>query len=484
MNAGRISISGSLRWVGISQAGRIALQLVGVIVLARLLSPADYGLMAMAATVTALAGLLRDMGTGAALVQKHGLDAALVDAVFWFNVLLGGTLMLLAMIAAPFAARLFHDPRLVPVLLWLSPVFLVESFSIAQRSLLERASSFRELAIIELTSAVLALAAALVLAWRGAGVYALVAQSGVSAAVLALLLWYVSGWRPRWRIRLAALHEVSSFSGNLFAFNLANYLHRNADSMLIGRYLGSSDLGVYNLAYRMLLFPLQNMTFVVSRVMLPAYSREQMDHTGIADHYARTLRGIALVTAPLMGLLWALREPFVLLMFEARWLPAADVIAWLAPVGFLQSIISTSGSVLVATGNARTLRNLGFVGVPLILLAFVVGLRWGVVGVAMAYCIANLLWIFPVLEVTLAAVGRSARSVLSAWSLPLLLAVACAVPLRIVLMTCLEAASPALQLVLGIALGCLGYGLGAWLCFRRSVLELLSKLHRPYGASS
>lgn len=476
MSADRISIAGSLRWIGISQAGRIVLQLAGVVVLARLLSPVDYGLMAMAATVTALAGLLRDMGTGAALVQKRELEPAVVDAVFWFNVLLGSALMLLAMAAAPLVALLFHNGRLVPVLLWLSPVFLVESFSIAQRSLLERESRFRRLAVIELASAAVSLAVALVLAWRGAGVYALVAQSAVSATLLGLLLWCASDWRPRAGIRLSGLRDVSVFSGNLFAFNFANYFHRNADSILIGRYLGSSDLGVYNLAYRVLLFPLQNLTFVVSRAMLPAYSREQTDQSAIADHYTRALRGIALLTAPLMGLLWALREPFVAVVFGPQWMPAADTIAWLAPVGFLQSIVSTSGAVLAATGNTRKLRNLGFVGVPFMLLAFAVGLHWGIVGVAAAYCIANLIWIFPVLEVTLGAVGRSAGHVLGAWIAPLALALVCALAVRAALYAWGQSASPVGQLVQGVVLACACYGFGVWVFLRHSAFELLYML--------
>jgi O-antigen/teichoic acid export membrane protein len=416
------SISASLRWIGVSQVARILLRLVGVAILARLLAPADYGLMAMAGAVTAFAGVLRDMGTGAALIQRERLTPELVDAVFWFNVSLGLLLMVAIAALAPLMAAWFHEPRLLVLLLVLAPTFPIASVAIAQRAMLERDARFRVLAVMEVATSCVALLVAIVFAWGGAGVYALVAQ-GIAAAIgSTILLWWISNWRPSGRPRSRALRDLLGFSGNLFIFNLTNYFHRNADTMLIGRFLGSSSLGNYNLAYQVLLFPLQNLTFVVNRAMLPAYSRQQLNREALAQHYLSTLRLIAIVTAPLMGLLWVLREPFVMVMFGKQWLPAVGIIAWLAPVGFLQSIVSTSGSVMSAAGNTKVLRNMGFLGVPMFVCSFLIGLRWGAVGVAAAYCIANVVWIFPVMEVTMRQLGKSSVPAFVAWSKPTVVA--------------------------------------------------------------
>lgn len=477
MTSKPISIATSLKWVGLAQSIRIALQLVGVVVLARILNPADYGLMAMAATVAALAALLRDMGTGAAIVQKEDLRPSLVRAVFWFNVSVGGGLMVLAIASSPLLAGLYQAPRLVPVLCWLAPVFFIEALSITQRALLEREAEFQKLAFAEVASSAVALVVAIFLALGGMGVYALVGQSLVAAVLLAYLLWRLSEWRPNNGIGLRGLREVSSFSANLFAFNLSNYTHRNADSLLIGRYLGSVDLGVYNLAYRLLLFPLQNLTFVVNRTMLPAYSRQQSNPEAIAEHYSRSLRGIALLTAPLMALLWALREPFVAVVFGQRWAPVAHVIAWLAPVGFLQSIISTSGSVLAATGNARLLRNLGFAGLPLMLAAFAAGLKFGVNGVAAAYCLANVLWTFPVLALTFRAIGIK-HFVVAPWLPPLVLAVGCAGVVRVILPSAMPGAKSYELLFAGALAGACGYLLLSWMCFPQSLRRLASAVRQ------
>lgn len=406
MSTVKISIARGLRWAGVSQVGRLVLQLVGLAFLARLLSPAEYGLMAMAATITAFAALLRDMGTGAALVQMKRLPYKLVNAVFWFNAALGMALAIVIVALAPLAALVFREPRLQPLLFALAPIFPVTSLGITHQSLLERESKFRSLAKLELSAAAIGLLAALWLAWRGAGVYALVAQGMVAAVVSTSLLWITSRWRPNCRQGWRHLRRLAGYSANLFLFNTANYFQRNVDTMLIGRFLGSVDLGYYNLAYRVLLFPLQNLTFVVSRAMFPAYSRSQEDDGGIAEHYLSSVAVIAFVTAPLMAVAWALRDPLVLILLGTEWMKSADVLAWLAPVGYMQSIVSTSGVVLAAVGRTDLLRNLGIVGVPFLVASFVAGLPWGITGVAAAYCIANGLWIYPVFRTVMGSLSR------------------------------------------------------------------------------
>lgn len=406
MSTSRLSISSGMRWAGTSQAGRVALQFVGIVFLARLLTPADYGLMAMAATVTAFAALLRDMGTGAGLIHTKLLRHRLVNAVFWFNVALGLLLALAVAALASLAATAFEDPRLQPLLFTLAPLFPIASLGITHQSLLERESGFRTLAKIELTAGLFGLVAALLLAWRGAGVYALVAQGIVAAVSMTVLLWRSLNWRPTARPRWRELKRLFSYSGNLILFNIANYFQRNADTMLIGRFIGTAELGFYNIAYRVLLFPLQNMTFVVSRAMFPAYSRHQDGTHDIATHYLTTLGTIAFCTAPLMALAWALREPFIFVLLGPEWSTSANVLAWLAPVGFLQSIVSTSGVVLAAIGRTDILRNLGFVGVPLLVASFVAGLPWGITGVAAGYCVGNALWIYPVFRTVMSSLSR------------------------------------------------------------------------------
>jgi PST family polysaccharide transporter len=407
MTGDKITTRHGVTWVGASQAGKVLMQLVGIFTLARILPSEDFGLMALASTATAFASVMRDMGTGAALIQKQELSTDLKNAVFIFNALLGSIVTLILMLISSLLSILFKEPRLINILIVLAPVFFVISLGAVHQALLERESQFKKIAIIELTSGFIGLLIALFIAWHGGGIYSLVAQSIVTASVTTILLWIVSNWRPVFNFKLFALKEIFKFSGNIFLFGFVNYFHRNSDSMLIGRFLGIGELGFYNIAYRILIFPVYNITFVISRAMFPAYSRNQRNLALIGKHYLDSLETIAFITAPLMALIWALREPIIRIFLGERWLPAADVLAWLAPVGFLQSIVSTSGSILNAIGRSDTLRNLGLIGVPFLTLSFIFGLPWGIEGVAASYCLANIFWVYPVIKTSLNLVSYS-----------------------------------------------------------------------------
>ena len=423
MNENKISARHGVTWMGASQAGKISMQLISIFTLARILPTEDFGLMALAGTATSFANMMRDMGTGAALIQKHNLSPELINAVFLFNILLGVLVTAIFMGLSPLLAILFKEPRLIDVLLVLAPIFTIIAFGAVPQALLERESLFEHIAKMELFSGFCGLVAALIVAWQGGGVYALVIQSIVTGIVATSFLWIVSTWRPLFSFKLSPLKEIFGFSGNIFLFGCVNYFHRNSDSILIGRFLGVGELGLYNIAYRILLFPLQNITLVISRSIFPAYCRNQYNPALIGKHYLTTLETIAFITAPLMALIWALREPMIIVLLGERWLPAAPVLAFLAPVGFFQSMVSTSGSVLNSIGRSDVLRNLGLIGVPFLTMSFVIGLPWGIEGVAACYCIANFFWVYPVIRTVLKLLSRSFFEFIIAIIMPALMAI-------------------------------------------------------------
>ena len=365
------------RWLGIARIGRLAIQFLSVAVLSRLLQPTDFGLLAMAVIVTNFADLLRDMGTSAALIQRERLSDALIDTVFWTNLGFGFVLALLVAAGAPLAAVVFHEPRLLGVLASLAIVFPLSSSGAAHLALMERKGSFRSIAAMELIAAVGAVSVALLAAWQGLGVYSLVLQTLAGTLIATVLVWILSPLRPRWRWHPQEFREIWGFSGNLVGFNVINYLARNADSVLIGRFLGPLDLGWYNMAYRLLMFPLINLTYVLNRAVLPIYSRQQQDLPRLRQNYLRTLSLIASVTAPLMAGLWALREPFIAIFLGQRWLAVANILIWFAPLGFFQSLLSTTGTIFTACGRTDLLRNVGLFNTAVVLAAFVIGLKSG-----------------------------------------------------------------------------------------------------------
>jgi O-antigen/teichoic acid export membrane protein len=414
------------RWVAVSQATRLGVQVIGLLILSRLLRPSDFGLVAMASIVAYFANLLRDLGTGAALIQKQDLKDDTILAVFWLNCGIGVALAVLVALCSPLIAIAFKAPALVPLLIVLSLSFPIASAGIVHQSMLERASKFATVARIEIVSFLTALVVAVGSALAGAGAYSLILQTLAAAILGTVQLWMCSGWRPKLRWPYAELKGLLGFSSNLFAFGFVNYFARNADTMVIGRFLDAASLGAYSLAYRIMLFPLQNLTVVATRVLYPIFSRQQSAPREMAALYLRTLSVIAYITAPLMAGLFALREPFVSVVLGAKWADAIPVIAWLAPCGFIQSLVSTSGCVFMAKGRTDQMFRLGVAATVVQVTGFAIGIRWGVVGVAACYLVANALCALPVMYFALRLVGQTLGGFLAAIRLPVLLAIAMA----------------------------------------------------------
>lgn len=465
------------RWVALSQGARVLSQLVSMTVLARLLAPDAYGLMALAAVVTNLAYLFRDMGTGAALIQAAAVSPRMAATVHWSNVGLGMLIGVAIVASAPLMAHAFSEPQLANVLYLLALVFPVTAVGVVHQALLERESKFSVVAGAEIAAAVAGLATALVMAWRGFGVFSLVAQMIVATLVSTSIIVLRSSFKPGRHWELAEFKSIAGFSGNLSLFNLVLYVSRNADSMVVGRMLGSAALGVYSMAYRLMLFPLQNMTFVAARVLFPVMSRKQGegDSAEVAALFLRTLGFIAFLTAPLMAGLFCLREPFVQVMLGPQWQSAPSLLAWLAPVGFIQSLVSSTGTVLMARGSTGLMLRLGLVGAVLQVGAVMLGASWGIQGVAAAYLAANVLNAVPALYfsgrligVGLGAVLRSVGPAVAA-SLLMVLALQACTPL-----VAQAVRSPLPALLVLVAIGVAAYAAAGVVLLRPQLLSLRS----------
>jgi PST family polysaccharide transporter len=414
-----MTVAASVRWIGLTQAVRFASQMLSLIVLARLLPADAYGLMAMAMTVTNLAFLFRDLGTMVAIIQRPHLSESLKSSLYWLNLGLALFLaLLLAALALPLAAA-YREARLAALLAVLALVFPLSGLAAVQQALLERASRFRLLARIETVSALGGVAVALTAAACGAGVWSLVLQMLAATGLASMQLLRASPWRPRRRCTWRALRQVLDFSGHFAAFQMLNYVQRNADSMLIGRLFGPVLLGVYAMAFKVVLFPLQHISNVASRALLPAMSRCQHDPERLAEMYLRASGMMALLTAPLMTGLYALREPFVLLMLGPAWSAVSALVPWLAALGLIQAQATIPGSVLLAQGRARGMLGLGLFGAVLQLAGFAVALRWGLSGMAAAYCLSSLLALLPLTRCALAGLPLRLGALLAEVGKPL-----------------------------------------------------------------
>jgi PST family polysaccharide transporter len=224
-----------------------------------------------------------------------------------------------------------------------------------------------------------------------------------------LLFWNTSRWRPSWQFDWPEIRSVMGFSLNLTGASIFNYFARNADKLLIGRFLGVQDLGYYDLAYRLMQFPLQGISAVIGRVMFPLYSRMQDDADQFGRAYLKVASAIALISFPLMLGLTALAGPFMLTLFGAAWTPVIPLLLILAPLGAVQSIATTVGSIYVAKGRTDWALWWTMGAGSLIVLSFVLGLPWGILGVTASYAIMFLFLTYPAFAIPFRLIGLKVR---------------------------------------------------------------------------
>lgn len=466
------SISG-IKWSAFSQMGSQAIQFISTLILVRLLSPSDFGLMSMSMLIIMFFILFKDMGTGAAVIQNKNLSEEALSSIYWFNVILGFIATLLVYSVAPLATDFFHQPEVEPVLNILSLTFLISGLGFIPKSLLERELAFNKLAKLE-TSAVLAGSiVGITLAVLGYGVWSLVFQSLTVTLLTTILLLTFSAWKPKAIFRWTEIQSIGKYSFNLSGFNIFNYFARNADDILIARYLGAQELGYYNLAYRLLLYPLSTISGVVNRVMFPVYSQIQDDNARFRQAYLKVIGAISLITFPLMLGLMALAKPFVLTVFGAPWEPMIVLLVILAPLGMTQSIGTTVGSIYQAKGRTDWMFRWGFVSGTIVIISFIIGLQWGTVGVALAYAMVGIILTYPSFSIPFKLIGLPMSELWIALRKPFL----CSLLMVFVILGALyilpKDLTPIWLLGILIPLGILSYLIFSWQINRSQLREII-----------
>lgn len=410
-----MSALSNAKWITLSQMGKVFTQLMSMFVLARLLPPSEFGLMAMALVVINFSLLIRDLGTSAAIIQHNELKDSTTNAIFGLNITMGTVIAIVIALFSPLIATAFKEPRLTDILLLLSISFPIASSGSTHLALLERNSKFMIVSLIELSAGILSLIAAIILAYIGAGVYSLVFSNLLTAIISTSLLWMKSGWCPEITkiFNKKELKTIFSFSSNLTLFNFVNYFSRNADSMFIGRFMSANILGAYSLAYRIMLFPLQNLTYIASRSLFPIMSRQQDNVLEVKKLFLKSVDVISFIVFPLMVGLATLREPFFNIAFGPEWALSATIMLWLAPTGIVQSLTSSTGAVLMSKGRSGMLLMLGILGMLLMVSAFIIGVQFDITTLTMLYFFANVVNFIPAMTITMRLLEGSFFEVLA-----------------------------------------------------------------------
>lgn len=383
-----------LMWSGMAQLVRLLLGFGISVILARLLTPTEFGLVGMILVFTGFAELFSNLGLGAALIQIKSIADRHLNVVFWTSLAAGIVLTLLLILFAPLLAAFYETPALTSLSIALAFNFILSSLGVVQLSLLSRALNFRSIALAEVSAVGIGGILGIGLALNGSGVWSLVAKTLMTTCLTTLLLWRLSPWRPSFHFDRSALRELWGFSANLVGFQITNYWARNLDDLLIGRLIGSAALGIYSRAYALMLLPLSQITRMLSRVMFPSLAEIQDHLEQVRGVYLAATRTIALLTFPLMVGLWVLADVFVLALLGEKWVEVTPILRILCISGLGQSVGSTTGWIYKSQGRTDIQLKWGLFSSLVRCVAFLIGIQWGIVGVAYAYVLSGyvILW--------------------------------------------------------------------------------------------
>jgi O-antigen/teichoic acid export membrane protein len=414
----RSRVLGGLAWGAVSTGIAQLWRIVGAILLARLLTPHEYGLAGMALVFSSLVLSFSDLSMGAALVQRRTIDELDRSTVFWTTVAVGTILTVGGIAISGLMASFYRQPTVQPLFIAVSFSFLLVSLQTTQASLLQRELRFRAINLRVAASVVIGGVAGVVAAFFGAGAWALIIQQLTLSFVSFVLLWVASSWRPKFVFSRKSFRSLGGFGVNLLGARVLDYANRNTDNILVGRFLGPSALGAYSVAYNLMFLPLDRLILPIQDTLFPAYARWQEDLERLAGVWLRIFRMVAALVFPAMVGLAIVAPDFVAAILGTKWSAAVPVLQILCAVAIVQSLAALGVRVLSALDRTHTIFRFAVIECAVTIPAFAVGLHWGIVGVATCYTIVtiplNSVFIFltiRALDISITALLRTIRGV-------------------------------------------------------------------------
>lgn len=342
-------------WTAVQKYSGFFVQLLVSALLARLLHPADFGVIAVSTVIIAFFALFTDMGIGPAIIQKRNLTGQDLSSIFSFTIYVGIFLALIFFLCAPKIASFYQNQLLVPICRLLSFNLLFASWNIVPNALLMKAKRFKFIAGRTFSLQVLGGGISVFAALRGAGVYSLIIAPLLSSFFIFVINWKQYPIKPIWKVTKVSLEKIFSFSIYQFLFSFINYFSRNIDKLIVGRFYSMHELGYYEKSYRLMLMPLDYVNGVITPVMHPILTSLQDNYQDLANKYNKIIKFILSISFPLGVFLYFAAEDLILLVFGNQWGAAVPVFQVFALSLPLQMILSTTGSIYQAAGKTNWL---------------------------------------------------------------------------------------------------------------------------------
>lgn len=368
-------------WTSLNQVLNMGLGFVIGVILARLLSPSDYGLLAMIAVFNAIAFAFLDSGFGNALIRKPNLTEDDNTTAFFFNLVAGVVLFGIIWVIAPWVSAFYDKPILAPLLRAEGSLLIVSSFKIVQNTQLTRALNFKAKMIIRVVSNILGGASGIISAYCGLGVWALVVMHVADAIISLILLWIISPWRPRGRWNKQSFNYLWGYGSKLLASGLLNTIYNNIYPIIIGKFYSAADLGQYTRASHYANLPSGTLTSVLQQVTFPVLSQIQEDTDLLASSYRRMLRFTVFIVFPIMIGMAVLAHPLVIALVTDKWAQCVPYLQIICFSSMWYPVHAINLNLLQVKGRSDLFLRLEIVKKVIITVAIILSVPFGIIGI-------------------------------------------------------------------------------------------------------
>jgi O-antigen/teichoic acid export membrane protein len=445
-NVKRLALRGGLAKL-LGQSGVFVLRLAFMVVVARLLKPEDFGLVAMVTVITAVLDLFASAGLSAATVQKSTINNQQISTLFWINICVGVALSVSCALIAPGVAAIYHEPRLFWVTMVLGTGFLFNSSGVQHLAILQRQLRYVTLALIECLSQFVSLSLGVYIAVAGYGYWALVAAAVSLPAMMSISLWVTTAWVPDKPHRVVGLGSMLHFGGTITINGVVSYMTYNFDKFVLGRVWGAGPLGYYGVASQLINIPTSNLNTALGGVLFSTLSRLQGDAVRFRNYFLKGYGLNVAITLPITIFAAVFAEEIILVVLGQKWAEAVIIFRLLTPTVLFFGLANPLGWLLWSSGrHVRSLR-IALVIAALVVAGCLAGLPYGPKGVAIGFSSAMTVWLGPHVIWCLHGTNITPLDILRAGSRPLLSALA-AVILAYVAHSCLRMPGPFFALLL------------------------------------
>lgn len=371
------------------------MSMLSTAIMARLVAPESFGVVAMVTAVAGFVTIFMDLGFASAVIQKKAISQKQVSTLFWINLLIGLGISLVIVLLAPLLVAFYNEPRLLHITWAYALSVLLSSLALQHNALLKRQMQFKRISSILVISTAISITTGIGMAMAGLDYWAIIGITVSFALANSLLTWLGCDWRPSFVFELSKVNKFLRFGSGITGFELVNYFSRNLDNILIGRRIGAAALGLYSKSYQLLMLPITQLRGPLNTVALPALSALQGQGERYRAFYKRYVFLLAFFSMPLVMYLAVFSEEVVLVVLGEDWLEAAYIFQLLAIASLIQPVAGTRGIVMITMGQTRKYFIWGLVNAVFSVTGYFIGVNWGIVGVAISYIIVNYLLLLP-----------------------------------------------------------------------------------------